>query len=184
MERLAWSAVLRPSSISCTVHGITSVAHTPLASSQTVYVLSWDLKAHAIAPFSLQCKWHCVFEYVSHTCVPWMYEYHECMCMQMCTCVQMCKELCMCVCAFAMPSLLIYSSISTVHLCFPSLPVHQAQLLHCSTHCTILVRPTMPCIRKRAIWRKPTTFVIHDGKLFFQKQKKKARDGTKVRANL
>ena len=34
-----------------------------------------------------------------------MYEYHECMCMQMCTCVHMCKELCMCVCAFAMPSL-------------------------------------------------------------------------------
>ena len=38
--------------------------------------------------------------------------------------------------------------------------------------------------RKRAIRRKATKIVIHDGEPFFQKQKKKARDGTKVRANL
>ena len=37
---------------------------------------------------------------------------------------------------------------------------------------------------KRAIRRKATKIVIHDGELFFQKQKKKARDGTKVRPNL
>ena len=30
---------------------------------------------------------------------------------------------------------------------------------------------------KRAIRRKTTKFVIHDGEMFFQKQKKKARDG-------
>ena len=34
--------------------------------------------------------------------------------------------------------------------------------------------------RKRAIRRKATKFHIHDGELFFQKQKKKARDGKKV----
>ena len=34
--------------------------------------------------------------------------------------------------------------------------------------------------RKRAIRRKATKFVIHDGELFFQKKKKKARDGRKV----
>ena len=34
--------------------------------------------------------------------------------------------------------------------------------------------------RKRAIRRKATKFVIHDGELFFQKQEK-ARDGTKAR---
>ena len=34
-------------------------------------------------------------------------------------------------------------------------------------------------LRKRAIQRKAAKFVIHDGEMYFQKQKK-ARDGTKV----
>ena len=67
-----------------------------------------------------------------------MYEYHE----RMCTCVHMCKDLCMCVCRFAM--LAIYSSM---YCAIRLTVIAWEHLLHCSPHCTIHARPTMPCIR-------------------------------------
>ena len=125
---------------------------TPLASSQTVprsQLRFTDARARActytITPFPLQCKWHCIFEWVMPVCRECTRTMSACACRCAPACI--CAKSYACVCTFAMPYLLICSSISTMHLCFPSLPVHRAQLLLCSTHCTILARPTMHCIR-------------------------------------